>query len=104
MKIQQFSFTPDSLAAQLTEQSHQTLYWLNRNGYLDNDTTIDLLERMIVVPIRNEKSFGQRILERFFKQNKDDTVYVFPISMLEENTEITTPKQTDKPNLTVVKK
>ncbi len=84
MNYEGFTYSTEELAGQLTEQSHQTLYWLNRNGYIDNDATEDLLSRMVVVPIRNRKSFGQRLLDRFFNKEAEDNSYVFPITLLED--------------------
>lgn len=105
MKIETFSFTPFQYGAELTEQTHQTLYWLNRNGYLNNDDTVELLERMIVAPVKNQKKFGHRILERFFGKKPEDDCYVFPISLIESRKNfIDHSTDTDnKPNLTVVK-
>jgi hypothetical protein len=84
----------------LTANAHQVLYWLNRNGYLENDDTIELASRMIVVPIRNNKRFGQRLLERFFNKKSTESTFVFPITLLEEHSNQVT---NDKPTLTVVK-
>ena len=101
MNIEHFSFTTDEYGRTLTEQSHQTLYWLNRNGYLNNEQTEDLLSRMIVTPIRNHKSFGQRLLSRFFNKNSEENTYVFPITLLDDVNNIN--QDNDKPNLTLVK-
>lgn len=104
MNIERFSFTPHEYGAELTAQSHQTLYWLNRNGYLNNKDTTDLLERMVVTPIKNNKKFGQRLLERFFGKEADETTYVFAITMLEDKQTYKDHETSDdKPNLTVVK-
>lgn len=100
MKIEHFSFSTDEYTATLTDQSHQTLYWLNRNGYLNDDSTSELLSRMVVVPIRNHKNFGQRILTRFFGKNSQDNSFVFPITLLED---VVRDNENDKPNLTLVK-
>jgi hypothetical protein len=101
MKYESFSFSPQEMGAELTRQSHQVLAWLNRNGYLDNEDTVDLLSRMIVVPVSNQKNFGQRMLDRFFGRDQEENCYVFPVTLLEE-----LPEQSDdvdKPTLTVVK-
>lgn len=100
--IEKFSYSPQAFSAELTAQSHQVLYWLNRNGYLNNEDTTDLLERMIVVPIRNNKKFGQRLLERFFGKDANERTYVFPITLLEDKDTYEAPEK-DKPTLTVVK-
>lgn len=104
MKIETFSFSPFEYGAELTAQCHQTLYWLNRNGYLSNEDTIELTERMVVAPVKNQKKFGQRILERFFNKESDDNCYVFPITLIESKENFFEPDTgNDKPNLTVVK-
>ena len=100
--MEQFSFTTDEYSAGLTEQSHQTLYWLNRNGYLSAEQTIDLCGRLIVVPIRNHKNFGQRILERFFGKDSHKNSYVFPLTLLEDVYSDSVDSG-GKPNLKVVK-
>ena len=102
MKIESFSFGVDEYAGTLTNQTHQTLYWLNRNGYLDNEVTEELLARVVVAPIRNRPTWGQRVLARFFDQDSNQDSYVFPIALLEEPTE-TDPPQREKPTLEVVK-
>lgn len=104
MKIETFSFTPFEYGAELTSQCHQTLYWLNRNGYLSNEDTVELTERMIVSPVKNQKKFGKRILERFFGKKPEDDCYVFPIVLIEgRDNFVSTNTHDDKPNLTVVK-
>lgn len=100
--MEHFSFTTEEYSAGLTEQSHQTLYWLNRNGYLNNEQTIDLCSRLIVVPIRNHKNFGQRILERFFTKQSTSNSYVFPLTLLEDVVSANVDGD-GKPNLKVVK-
>ena len=101
MAYEVFNHTVDDYAAELTCQSHQTLHWLNRNGYLSNEDTEELLSSMVVVPIRNQPKFGQRILDRFFGHDSKPNSFVFPISIIEhDNPEDRLP--TGKPNLTVV--
>jgi hypothetical protein len=100
---EQFNFSVDEYGRTLTGQSHQTLYWLNRQGYLNNDQTEDLLSRMVVVPIRNNKSFGQRLLERFFNKKSEENSYVFPITLLEDVCNADTNDINGKPKLTVIK-
>lgn len=98
-----FTLSTHQYAAELTSQSHQTLYWLNRQGYLSNEDTTELLKRMIVVPIKNQPKFGQRLIERFFGKDSDENSYVFPITLLEDGlTQLETPTG-DKPNLKVIK-
>ena len=98
-----FTLSTQQYAAELTSQSHQTLYWLNRNGYLNNEDTTELLKRMIVVPIKNQPKFGKRLLERFFGKDSEENAYVFPITLLEDKpTHLEVPSG-DKPNLKVIK-
>jgi hypothetical protein len=106
-KIESFRFSIDEHAGQLTEQTHQTIYWLFRHGYLNEATTNDLLSRMVVVPIRNHKWFGRRILERYFgvEDDSNENSFVFPITLLERSIPLDTappePKK-GKPKLKVV--
>lgn len=103
MNLESFTLSPQQYAAELTSQSHQTLYWLNRQGYLSNEDTTELLKRMVVVPIKNQPKFGKRLLERFFGKDSNEDAYVFPITLLEDGlTHLEVPND-DKPNLTVVK-
>lgn len=102
-KYESFEYTPQTLAEHLTSQSHMTLYWLNRNGYLNNETATDLLSRMLCIPIRNKPSIGHRILNRFFKKDEADTSYKFPIVLLEDNGIHNSSDTNSKPTLTVVK-
>lgn len=100
MNYEQFSYSPEEYGTELTANAHQVLYWLNRNGYLENDDTIELASRMIVVPVRNNKRFGQRLLERFFNKKSTESTFVFPITLLEEYSNQVT---NDKPTLKIVK-
>lgn len=102
-----FSHTVDDYAAELTSHSHQTLYWLHRHGYLTDEDTIELLSRMVVVPIRNSPKFGQRLLARFFGSDSGSNSFSFPITVVddlqkvEDESEVL-PKGKGKPKLTVV--
>ncbi len=82
--IESFNFSVEEYGAELTQQSHMTLYWLNRQGYLNNEDTEDLLSRMIVTPVRNRPRLGQRLLARFFNKESADNSYVFPITLVED--------------------
>lgn len=101
MTNETFSHTIDQYAAELTSQSHQTLFWLHRHGYLNEEQTEDLLGRMVVVPIRNIPKFGERILSRFFGRDSKSNSYVFPITLIDNEYEQAAPEK-KKPNLTVV--
>jgi hypothetical protein len=103
--METFNFGIDEYGAELTTQSHQTLYWLNRNGYLSNEVTEDLLSRMIVTPLRNRPSLGKRLLARFFGKGSAENTYVFPITLVDDVVNITDGdgETVDKPTLRVVK-
>jgi hypothetical protein len=101
MKYEEFVLSVEEYGATLTEHSHQVLYWLNRNGYLNNDNTEYLLTNLVVVPIRNHKGFGRRLLDKFFNKDSTDNAYVFPITLLEND--IVSNESNNKPTLTLVK-
>jgi len=101
--METFNFGIDEYGAELTQQSHQTLHWLNRHGYLSNEDTVDLVSRMIVTPVRNRPNLGQRLLARFFNKESQENSYVFPITLVDD---VYAQKHTDgddKPTLKVVK-
>lgn len=106
MNIESFNFSVEGYSTELTCQSHKTLYWLHQNGYLNDEQTIDLLERMVVVPIRNNKKFGSYILERFFNKKSSDNSFVFPITLLDEKSDFDSGDKTtpEKPQLRIVGK
>ena len=103
MRYETFNHTVDDYAAELTGHSHQTLYWLNRHGYLDDEDFEELLGRMVVVPIRNNPKFGERILNRLFRRDSTENSFTFPITLIDnlENVEVLAQPK-GKPNLTVV--
>lgn len=103
MNYESFSFSIDEYASELATQSHQTLYWLNRNGYLSNEATEDLLSRMIVTPVRNRPRLGRRLLERFFNKESQENSYVFPITLIDDVYEHDKSSGGEKPSLRVVK-
>jgi hypothetical protein len=102
--IESFNFSIDEYGSELASQSHQTLYWLNRNGYLSNEDTEDLLSRMIVTPVRNRPRLGKRLLARFFNKESQENSYVFPITLVDDVYENSTSGGSgEKPSLKVVK-
>ena len=101
--MEHFSFEIDEYASELATQSHLTLYWLNRNGYLSDEDTVELLSRMIVTPIRNRPRLGQRLLARFFNKESKENSYVFPITLVDDCYENQPIDGGSKPNLKVVK-
>ena len=104
MNYEAFSFSVEEYGSELTHQSHLTLYWLNRNGYLNNEDTEDLVSRMIVSTVPYHPRLGQRLLARFFNKESAENSYVFPITLVEDcyNNTATTDGD-DKPKLKVVK-
>ena len=105
MKYESFSFDTDDYARELTAQSHQTLHWLHRHGYIDGEQTEELLSRMVVVPIRNNPKFGQRLLDRFFRKGDDSTKdsFTFPITLIDDDRRASDVPKKGKPKLEVVK-
>jgi hypothetical protein len=79
MKTLIFEYTPDEYAAELTTQTHETLGYLLRNGYLGKDDYHYLTGALVVAPVRNDKNLPQRIFERFFKDAPAEEAWVFPI-------------------------
>lgn len=102
MPYEAFTFDTEDYARELTGQSHQTLYWLHKHGYLDAEQVTDLLSRMVVVPIRNNPKFGQRLLARFFGDECASNSFVFPITLIDADADkpVKSPK---KPKLEIVK-
>lgn len=97
MKFESFTYQPHELAAQFTQCTHQTLYWLYRNNYLSEQDYIDLESRLIVTPVKNEPFWGKRLLARFFDKNAGPDAYQFPIASLlkvknESETKTTSPE------------
>jgi len=82
MKLESFSFSVHEYAQQLTQQHHLTIRYLRSIGYITEDTMNHLLESTIVTPIKNDLSFGERILRRFFKKQAEENSYVFVVSTL----------------------
>ena len=104
MSYESFNFSIDEYGSELTQQSHMTLHWLNRNGYLNNEDTEDLVSRMIVSPVRNRPRLGKRLLARFFGKDSSENSYVFPITLVDDvyNQKNNTGGE-DRPTLKVVK-
>jgi len=104
MNYESFNFGVEEYGTELTQQSHMTLHWLNRNGYLSSEDTEDLVSRMIVTPVRNRPRLGQRLLARFFNKESADNSYVFPITLVEDCFNNDDYNDSDnKPTLKVVK-
>jgi len=102
MNIESFNHSIDEYAVELTSHSHQTLYWLHRHGYLSDEQTVDLVSRMVVVPVRNVPKLGERLLARFFGPKNNENSFVFPITLVDDLDE-EVPRNKGKPILEIVK-
>lgn len=107
---QSFTYSPTDLAEQLTGATHDTLSWLVKHQYLTQEQYNELSDRIVVMAVPNKKGFGRRLIERFFGNNKDETMWVFPIvevasHYLPTQPEAEKPKNVSKmkPKLSVVK-
>lgn len=102
-----FNYTPTELAAQLTAQTHGTLSWLLNHDYITKEQYDELASSLVVTAIQNKPHFGSRLLNRFFKKDRDEGSWVFPITQIDEYTRNNDPTPTApkkiKPNLEVVK-
>lgn len=99
---QSFTYSPTDLAEQMTGATHDTLSWLVKHQYLTQDQYTELSERIIVMAVPNRKGFGRRLIERFFGNSKDETMWVFPI--VEVGNHYTPHKDTVNPkNVTKMK-
>ena len=97
-----FSHSITDYAGALTENTHRTLDWLVNNKYITKAQWEELTSSIIVVPIQNKKTFGQKILARFFGNDRDDDEgrWVFPIVRVDNYDNTPTPK--GKPKLAIV--
>lgn len=78
-------YTVDEFAAQLTLHTQQTLNYLARHDYISKELYDQLTGSLVVVPIRNKRTFGRRLLDRFFGRGETDpSAVVFPIISVEE--------------------
>ena len=107
MMIESLTFSISEYTAELTQNSHQTVLWLARNGYLDEADAEDLLSRLIVTHVKNQPTFGQRLLDRFFGRDSNENAHVFPIVLLDSifctDSNMAQKKKRSKPKLEVVK-
>lgn len=78
-KFETFSYTPVELAESMTSTVHDTLGYLNRNDYLSNEDYDELMNTLAVYAMPNRKGFGQRLRERFFGKDENESAFVFPI-------------------------
>ena len=95
-----FTHTPAEYAGALTNQTHATLDWLVNNKYITSEQWNKLTGTLVVTAIQNNKTWGTKLLERFFKEAESNT-YAFPIAQLDAYVATTTAKPT-KPKLEIV--
>ena len=95
-------FTVAEYAGKLTEQSRITLEYLVKNKYLTAEQYDDLSSRLVVATIKNEKTFGKRLLERFFGKDENTNLYVFPIVSIDPIATNDTPSRNGKPKLKLI--
>lgn len=100
-KFETFSYTPIELAASMTNTVNDTLVYLHRHGYIKQADYENLSATLAVYPMPNRKGFGQRLRERFFGQDENDSAFVFPIVEIDPVLKGTAPKG-KKPSLNVV--
>ena len=100
MKYELFKFSVDEYGQILTNHSHTTVHWLYRNGYLNAEDTAKLLESLVVVPVRNNLNFGERMLNKLFGKDSTENSYVFPLALIDHSETVTSK---EKPDLKVVK-
>ena len=102
-KLETFSYTPIELAESMTSTVHDTLNYLNRNDYLSNEDYEHLMSTLAVYAMPNRKGFGQRLRERFFGKDENESAFVFPIVELDPALFGGTKSKKHQPNLNVVK-
>jgi len=96
-------FTVPEYAGNLTEQTRATLEYLVKNKYLTAEQYNDLTSRLVVATIKNEKSFGKRLLERFFGEDASTNLYVFPLVSVDHPIATNdTPSRKGKPKLQLI--
>jgi hypothetical protein len=107
---QSFSYSPTELAAQMTGATHDTLAYLWKNKYITTEQYNELTGKLMVMAVPNNKSFGRKLLEYFFGDNKEENSWVFPIVEVATHYKSATPEKPKnvtklkaKPKLEVVK-
>ena len=96
-----FTHTPAEYAGALTNQTHATLDWLVNNKYITSEQWNKLTGTLVVTAIQNNKTWGTKLLERFFNKESESNTYVFPLVLLDEYVATTKAKPT-KPKLEIV--
>lgn len=85
MKYEYFTNTPQEHAESLTAQLRCTLDYLCNTGHITQEDHLKLTTKLMVVPVRNNRSCLQRVRDLFFKKDTDDeNSYAFAIVELPE--------------------
>ena len=82
MKVSSWTLTAEDMAAFATESSHMTISFLRDRGFLTEEEYISLTSSVIITAIEKNKSFGSRIIERFFKKESNEGSYAFVVAEL----------------------
>lgn len=82
MKISSWTMNTEELAAFSTENCHMTLAYLRSQNLISVEVYEKLTSKLIITAIQNKKSFGRKILDRFFAKGSTENDYVFVISEL----------------------
>lgn len=98
---QSFSHSPTEYAASLTRQTHTTLDWLVNHDFITLEAWEELSSTLIVTGVQNKKSWGRKILERFFDKDSTEDTWVFPLVKLDNYVALENDKPT-KPKLEIV--
>ena len=101
---QSFSHSPTEYAASLTNHTHITLDWLVNHDYITDAAWEELTGTLIVTGVQNNKTWGRKIIERFFIKDASDDAWVFPIVKLDSRAALENDKPTKptKPKLEIV--
>lgn len=104
-RYETFSYTPVELAESMTGTVQDTLAYLYNHEYIDESAYDYLASTLAVYPMPNRKGFGQRLRERFFGKEENESAFVFPIVEIgsEYHLRSSDPKGKSKPKLNVVK-
>jgi hypothetical protein len=90
---QSFSYSPTELAAQMTGATHDTLAYLWKNKYITTEQYNELLGKLMVMAVPNNKGFGRKLLDYFFGDNTEENAWVFPIVEVATHYKSATPEK-----------
>ena len=82
MKISTWTMDSESLASFGTENCHMTLAYLRNQKLISVELYEELTSKIIITAIQNKKSFGRKILDRFFSKDSTQEDYAFVIAEL----------------------